>query len=495
MLKKINIRDLVKENWSWFLACFVISSAFVILFSYSTSPLYRDFYGYDSACYITFGKMWYKGKIPYVEFFDHKGPWIFFVNMLGFVIGGGRKYGICLLQIIFMTASLTGVYKISTLFDKSKKYAILITVLTILLMKINYINGDTVEEFCMPFINWTVYGLMKYYKSASEEKNHYYSWAFLYGITIGICSLTRLTNIAQIIGLIFVVFISLIINKQYKNLVENLVAGIVGILVVWVPFSLYFAFHHAFYEFIYGTFIHNYLYTETLTNWFPAWGSNGVITFINSYLAYHCIWVIVLVTFVNKQYRMCIAFTITALVEGYVFNLGDLYNQYPFICMVNIPIFFGMLIMWTKKDDYFKFLVAVLSIVWVGHYLVANTVPSVAEAVDKRFYRERIVRDYEGVTCVIPVDELDSFVAYGGFKIDDVYMVTNTIPDYKYCLFEQWFSQASEKVKKEIVEEYGTLKAKWILTEGNYDTIRDILETNYEVHLQNEAGYTLWRRK
>ncbi|SFO21880.1 Dolichyl-phosphate-mannose-protein mannosyltransferase [Pseudobutyrivibrio sp. UC1225] len=493
---KDKYKELIINSWGWLLCCFIISTLFVLFFSYSTSPLYKDFYGYDSACYITFGKMWYSGKIPYVEFFDHKGPWIFFVNMLGFLISGGSKYGICFLQIIFMTASLAGVYNISQLFEDNRKYAVLITVITILLMKINYINGDTVEEFCMPFINWSVYGLVKYYKNESEEKSHPYGWAILYGITIGICSLSRLTNIAQIIGLIFVVFMTLILGKNFKNLIQNLVAGVVGILAVWVPFSVYFAYHKAFGEFIYGTFTHNYLYTETLTNWFPSWGSNGVITFINSYIAYYCIWGIVLVTYVNKRYGMCIAFAITGLLEAYVFNLGDLYNQYPFICMVNIPIFLGMLKKWTEKEDYFKFLVAVLSVVWIGHYFIANIIPSTSSAVDMRFYREQhIARDYESVIASIPADELDSFVAYGGYKIDDVYMVTNTIPDYKYCLFEQWFSQASDKVTTEIREEYGTLKAKWIMTEGNYDTVRDILEANYEVYNQNDTGYTMWRRK
>ena len=66
-----------------------VASAFAgaLVFSPSTSPLYSD-WGYDSAMFQTIGKYWAQGHLPYVELFDHKGPIIFFINALGYALGG-----------------------------------------------------------------------------------------------------------------------------------------------------------------------------------------------------------------------------------------------------------------------------------------------------------------------------------------------------------------------------------------------------------------------
>lgn len=49
------------------------------VFSFSTSWLYSYYFGGDSAQLLTMGKAWYLGKLPYVDMFDHKGPFIFIV--------------------------------------------------------------------------------------------------------------------------------------------------------------------------------------------------------------------------------------------------------------------------------------------------------------------------------------------------------------------------------------------------------------------------------
>ena len=87
--------------------CVAAATLFVLLFSYSTSPLYSNYLTYggeasagDSLQFQTIGKAWLDGAIPYRDALDHKGPLLFFINMLGFLLGGGTRYGIVILQII-----------------------------------------------------------------------------------------------------------------------------------------------------------------------------------------------------------------------------------------------------------------------------------------------------------------------------------------------------------------------------------------------------------
>ena len=64
--------------------CFVMGACFICLFSYSTSFLYPFFWGNDSAHFLTVGKAWGSGLIPYRDLFEHKGPIIYFIDLLGY---------------------------------------------------------------------------------------------------------------------------------------------------------------------------------------------------------------------------------------------------------------------------------------------------------------------------------------------------------------------------------------------------------------------------
>ena len=80
----------------------ILVVCFYFTFSFSTSPLYDNYYAYggaydsgDSLQFFTIGKSWLEGEVPYRDGFDHKGHLYFLVDMLGFILGGGTRYGIC----------------------------------------------------------------------------------------------------------------------------------------------------------------------------------------------------------------------------------------------------------------------------------------------------------------------------------------------------------------------------------------------------------------
>ncbi|MDD5885245.1 MAG: hypothetical protein PUC66_04290 [Erysipelotrichaceae bacterium] len=79
-----------------------------LFFSASLSPLFPT-YSYDSMnrdaeFYLWTGREILEGKKPYLDFYDHKGPLVFYLNALGMAMGG--RYGMALLLGIshFITA-------------------------------------------------------------------------------------------------------------------------------------------------------------------------------------------------------------------------------------------------------------------------------------------------------------------------------------------------------------------------------------------------------
>lgn len=60
---------------------------FLLFASPYTTPL-NPYYGYDSAVFMVLGKGVAAGKLPYLDLYDNKGPMIFYINALGYLLGG-----------------------------------------------------------------------------------------------------------------------------------------------------------------------------------------------------------------------------------------------------------------------------------------------------------------------------------------------------------------------------------------------------------------------
>ena len=98
-----------------FLTLFCI--AFLLLLSASTSPLYKDLCDGDSSIFIFFGKAITLGKDAYRDYFDHKGPILFYINALGYFLTKS-KVGVFILQCISLSISSIFMYKTARFFTK-----------------------------------------------------------------------------------------------------------------------------------------------------------------------------------------------------------------------------------------------------------------------------------------------------------------------------------------------------------------------------------------
>ena len=120
------IREIFSGSKSFHAAIFLASVLFVFLFSMSTSPLYNSL-GDDSAIFQAVGRGWTEGLLPYVDLFENKGPLIFFVDAIGYMIY--PRSGILLLQVPMMYLSLLFAWRSLGLFlsGKAKVAAALFT--------------------------------------------------------------------------------------------------------------------------------------------------------------------------------------------------------------------------------------------------------------------------------------------------------------------------------------------------------------------------------
>ena len=259
-MREANLAKSRKENKillaSLFFICAVI---FLVIFSWSTSPLFK-FTGYDSNVFKAMGKFMADGLTPYKDFFDHKGPVIVLIEWLGYGLTKS-EYTLLLLQAIFLTFALYGVYKIAKLFLNTKKSVLIaLVMLPVCSFFMSGQHGNTVEEWILPFLVWSTYFTVRFF--AYKEKEHSFKCSILYGFTFAFAAFSRVTNAAPIGILVFIILIYLIKQKAWKNILKNALGFVAGVLILTIPIFVWFAVNGAFKEMIHATFIFNYEYLQ-----------------------------------------------------------------------------------------------------------------------------------------------------------------------------------------------------------------------------------------
>ena len=243
----------------------ISATLFVLLFSDTTSPLFECSYSSDSSLYMLLGKSVVMGRFPYIEIWEMKGPAIFYIEALGYWLTCSRM-GICILQIIFLWITFYFIYKLYNL-EFSQRVSIVLVLFSFLSLIINYQGGNFIEEYTLPILGLSTYFMFKWTLSTKRNDVPWHNpfFSIIYGIVMGFSLMTRLTDALGIFGATLVIGIYLVIQRQWKNLLINVLYYFIGFSVVVLPFCIYFYLHDALYEMWYGTFIFNLSYTAEST--------------------------------------------------------------------------------------------------------------------------------------------------------------------------------------------------------------------------------------
>ena len=127
-----------------YLLLLLLSLLFVTFYSVTTSFLYpiSDYY-MDSYVFQAFGKLCSQGAVPYLDLFDHKGPIIFYINTLGYLLCG-TKMGVFLLQVISLSLALSiGYRQLRSYFEAPLSFFLIL--IWLISLTYTYEGGNLVE--------------------------------------------------------------------------------------------------------------------------------------------------------------------------------------------------------------------------------------------------------------------------------------------------------------------------------------------------------------
>ena len=118
----------IEKNKRIYLYALLIGYACLLMFFCTkSSPLYIINDWYDANAYFTMGKGTMNGAVPYRDLFDHKGPLLYLLYGIGYLIDSTGFFGIFLIQSIFMSLTMIFCYKIAKLYIDNYFHAIIIS--------------------------------------------------------------------------------------------------------------------------------------------------------------------------------------------------------------------------------------------------------------------------------------------------------------------------------------------------------------------------------
>ncbi|SON73891.1 Teichoic acid/polysaccharide glycosyl transferase [Latilactobacillus sakei] len=248
------MRHYVKKNWP---IIFILAySLLVMLFVTKSSPLYYQNDWVDLNCFLTVGKGWHHGLIPYKDLFEQKGPVLYLIYLLADLITAKSYFGVYLIESVLFCCSLLLIYKIARYYSK-KTHALLsvIIVPSLLFMSPTFSKGGSVEELMMPTTIYLFYLLVKLaHQNFELSKLDYLMSGMLFGCVLW----AKYTLIGGYLGFFLALSISLIMQRKWRALWQSwsmILLGSVGISVIVL---LYFKSQNALYDLYF-----NYFYANT----------------------------------------------------------------------------------------------------------------------------------------------------------------------------------------------------------------------------------------
>lgn len=477
---------LTRSNfWTPLLISFLLSVVFCLSFSISTSPFYTH-YGYDSIIFRLIGKYWAEGILPYVGLWDHKGPYIFFIDCLGYSMHL-NLIGVFLVQVIHLSFTLFFIYcTFSLWFSKSQSW--LFTLLSLIWLICCFDEGNLTEEFLLPWISATIFYTIRWVMH--QQSVHYYESPFfiLSGIVLGLAFMTRLTSALITCGISLFFFFHLILSRRWKDVIKSAALFILGISVSVLPFIVYFELKGALGEMWWGTFVVNYqlatkhtigfLYKkEILLNVILMGAPFSALSILSAFqIVFH------------KESRNIAILGLLSTIPYLIWMSSS--NHFTHYLMVTIPMIPLLLYIIRGFFSSRFFRTSIVSLAVSGTILGGIS-----------FYRHLNVFNYaymetiaEQVKVTIPEEERFSFQAWNIHP--SIYELLDIKPLYPHFVAHSWHGSLSNNVRDAIVKEFSSADAEWLLvSKDDYSLIETVLNDSYYEYASYSTNTCLYKKR
>lgn len=201
----------------------------------------------DSSVFKYVARVILKGGMPYLDAFDHKGPLIYLINVLGIQIAKWR--GIWVLELFAVFVTFYFMYKIARIYTGRAMSIFLLLIGSCPLFSY-FEGGNLTEEYAMPFIAISLYIFVDYFVKSHVNVFRLVTCGFSFGAVLMLRPNMCSTWIVMCLG----VLIKCILSKELQQLWSFIMYFTAGALILIAPILLWLAANGAF-----GAFVSSYI--------------------------------------------------------------------------------------------------------------------------------------------------------------------------------------------------------------------------------------------
>ena len=413
---KRKVLNIVKKNY-----IYLLIAVFFITLTSKLSPIYPINDWCDSNSFFTMGKSMIKGVSIYKDLFEQKGPFLYLIYGIGYLISNTSFIGVYLLEIVSFSIFLKIVNCILELENIKNKKLFLITLSAIITTSISFYSGGSAEEFCLPFITYGIYTLFKIHKKTELKPKDF----LLNGLFFGLVFLIKFNLISFWFGF----FIICIIRYRKEKLIKKILYFILGFLIPIIGFLIYFLCKKNLIGFIDAYFIKNIInygnvqsnIKEILTRFLdgPTYFLTPGFGFIkNILLTTTCI-----LSFMYAKKRKILVPTLLVFIFPYILiccqNNWYKYYNLPF-CVFSI---FGLVYLF-EIGLFNKTIIKLLTLIMtITIFIIGeNSYVLISKKEDYAQYKlSKVIEQYE-----------DQSILNYGIIDQGLYLRTNKVPNIKY---------------------------------------------------------------
>lgn len=436
------------------------------------------------------GKVWAEGGVPYRDIWDQKGPFIFFVNMLGWKLTG-NGYGIVIIECVFLLGTMWFLHLIiDTVNDHMRRsdasipgrsraadmLALWICVLWIAICLPG--SWNMTELFCLPFLAASALLLLRSLFSYQEFPSNRGAWhipglwAYAHGLAFGACLMTRLSNAVGVCAGLLVLTVLLIMRRRWSNLGICVLGFLAGVATFFAPFAAYFAANGVFYEFMYGTVLYNLHYAGGLG---AASGIPGPTPLV---LVFAVPTAMLLTGIVRAVRHKVISCDVVFLILGsllfavlffqmFAIQTGS-YLHYTVIDVVFLPTVIIPASSFLRNTRLRIIALACVAVMLLG-YAGLRTRQVMTWPNFDNTQMARLTKQSQGSIAFYNMNSL-------------AYTLNDVKPSYPYAVFQDWQAEFSDDLRNKISDSYAQPRTKILVVQqyGNLTpVISDTLRTKY----------------
>lgn len=227
----------VRNDWKS-LAIMALFATVTLLLVSADSYTHGLFDHFDSATFYTCGKAWFSGMTPYVDFTDSKGPLLWLIYGVGYLLSPADYTGMLWLSCVAYALIFFWLFKTARVYLHDDGRSMVAAMLTALPVFYPWIHYETrAEDFCLFFLVWALYHTCLIVHGSDPTRRQVGVGSAVLGVTMASTFLIKY-NVSAMIG----VMALFVLHRSWRKgfgILRPLSLMALSSVAVLTPFAIY----------------------------------------------------------------------------------------------------------------------------------------------------------------------------------------------------------------------------------------------------------------